>query len=228
VSDQGASQVKRRITGGSASSARDNRDPASLALGEHDGIVWASNRYWLTPAARVAPLLEQFNLSAEQAGSFEVNSTVRKTSDSGPRVGSLIGKPEDYPEQAAPVRHGLYDAHVRLSDRLAWLAVYQAEGGAMFGLPADDLAWLSDITGLLLSRPQAFDLGPDDHFGEVAVMCKGGSTSAPVAIVADVIRTVQPGSYGTGQDGGATYTARRTENLGPRVIGLLMSVKLEG
>ncbi len=225
MSDQIANQVKKRVT---KSGADLSRDPATLALGEHDGIMWATNRYWLTPAARVAPLLKQFNLTAEQAGSYEVNSTVRKTSDEGFKPGRLIGKLEEYPEQAVPVRLGLYDAHVRLSDKAPWLAVYRAEGGAVFGLPADDLAWLTDITGMQLTRPQAFELGPDDHFGEVKVMCKGRSGSAPVAIVADVIRTIEPGMYGTGEDGGATYTASRTENLGLRVIGLLMSVKLGG
>jgi hypothetical protein len=40
-------------------------EPAVLALAEHDGEMWATNRYWATRAVRVAPLLDEYNLSAD-------------------------------------------------------------------------------------------------------------------------------------------------------------------
>jgi hypothetical protein len=227
MNSQNVNQIKKRVISRNTA-AQSSRDPASLVLGEHDGILWASNRYWITPAARVAPLLEQYNLSADQPGSFEVNTTVRKVDDRGFQPGRLLGKPEEYPDPASPVLIGGHRAHVRLSDRHPWLAAYQSEDGAAFGLPADDLAWLMDITGMQLSRLQAFERGPDDHFGEARVMCKGRCGMAAVAITVDVTRTVTPASYGTAADGGSEYHPAETQNLGPRVIGLLMPVKLDG
>lgn len=219
---QSANQIKQRVI----STAKAYKADPELVLGEHDGIMWASNRYWLTPAARVAPLLEEYNLSAGQPCRLDVNSVVRKRSDEGLKPGRLLGKPEDYPAELAPVRLGDgHRAHVRMTDKHPWLAVYQDEDRTVIGLPADDLDWLSDIAGMPLSRPQAFELGPDDQFGEVRVMGKGKTGSAPVAIVADVIRTVKPASWsGPIEDRHDAVT----ENLGPRIVGLLMSVKLEG
>ena len=81
-----------------------------------------------------------------------MNSTVRQVSEEGFKPGQLLGKPGDYPEPLTPVRVGIHDAHVRLSAKSPWLAVYRTEDGTVIGLPADDLAWLRDITGMQLAR----------------------------------------------------------------------------
>lgn len=219
-------EIKRHVT----SHATDlSRNPATLGLAEHDGVLWATNRYWITPAARVAPLLEAFNLDAGKPGAFKVNSTVRRHADSAPGIGRLIGSLGDYPEPAAPVRLGGWAAYVQPSARDKFmLAVYQTADGTLLGLPDSDLAWLADITSMQMHRPQAFELGPDEHFSEVRVMTKGRG-AAPVLLVADVIRTLKPASYGTDPETGKqVHRPAETENLGPRIIGALMAHKLDG
>lgn len=217
------SEIKRRITG-TKTSAQLSRDPATLALGEYEGTLWATNRYWVTPARRVEPLLEQFNLDASGPGSFEVNGTIRRAGDRfrpGQFLpGRYMGKLGDFPEPATQALIGGHAAHVRLSDRAPWLAVYQTEDGTTMGLPADDLAWLSSALGL-----QSL-VADGESFGEVRIMSKGHG-GKPVALVADVTRTITPGSHGTGADGKQVWHAAETKDLGPRMVGLLMAVRLD-
>lgn len=217
-----ANEIKRLVTGGKTA-AQLKSEPAKLSISEFDGALWACNRYWITPAAHVALLLEEYNLSAGQPGTFDVTGSVRKISDQGPDLGKIVGKPKDYPEEITPVRLGLYAAHVRPSTGQL-LAVYQTENKVMTGLPADALAWLTDLSDMQMSYPRPFDLGPDDAFGDVRVMSNGSAGSTKVLLVADVIRTIKPADY----SGPAHLRAEaKTENLGPRMIGLVMSVRVE-
>jgi hypothetical protein len=218
--------IKKRVTSGLTAAQR-GRQPATLALGEHDGQLWASNRYWVTPAPRVAPLLEQYNLDPAVPGAFEVNGTVRKVGDQGPDVGRLLSM-GDYPEKAAPLKVAGHDAHVRLSDRSPWLAVYQVADGTVMGLPADDLAWLSNVYGTVCGHPEEFGLAPDEYLTDVRVMTKG-TGGKPVLLVADRMRTVRHSSYGTDPETKElVHHPAVIENLGPKVIGALMAVKLGG
>ena len=220
-------EIKRYITG-SRSGADLARQPAALELAAHDGIMWATNRYWLTPAARVAPLLGQYNLNAGTPGRFEVNSTVRKHDDNAPDLSRQLSTPEKYPEPIAPVKLGGRDALVLTENGKFTLAVYQAASGALLGLPADDLAWLADTASYGQgSMGAALMLGPSDRFGEVRVMSEGHG-GAPVLLTADVIRTVKPSGYETSEDGQRHFRPAETENLGPRTIGMLMAAKLDG
>jgi len=190
--------------------------------------MWASNRYWLTPAARIAPLLEQYNLDAAQQGRFEVNSAIRQTDTTGPDFASqLDGVLAEYPEPAAAVQLGSRDAYVRTADGKHDLAVYQTAAGTLMGLDPDDLHWLSE-TFPVDHRDLAvvLGLGPDEHFGAVRVMSKGHG-NAPVLLVADVIRTLKPGGYDDASDS-RTWRPAVTENLGPRITGMMMAVKLDG
>ena len=66
MSTQSVNEIKKRVV--DRGTGQPGRDPGTLALGEHEGMLWATNRYWLTPAVRVAPLLEQFNLSTGRPG----------------------------------------------------------------------------------------------------------------------------------------------------------------
>lgn len=223
-------EVKRHVTGGRTAPDL-ARDPAKLELAGYDGIMWASNRYWLTPAARVAPLLKQYNLDAGKPGRFEVNSTIRQYDDGGPDfVRQMDGALTEFTEPAAAVQLGGRDAYVRTADGRHDLAVYQTAAGTLMGLPPDDLAWLSEMFPVdHRNLSVALGLGPDDHFGPVRIMTKGHG-AAPVVLAADVIRTVKPGGYGpAGEDEReSAWIPAVTENLGARVIGMMMATRLDG
>lgn len=225
--------IKKHITGG-ATPTRLAQEAAVLATGEHAGLLWATNRYWLTPAVRVAPLLEQFNQPADEPGTYAVNGSVRRTGD-GVKPGSMLGQPQDYPINLAPVRVGSEYAYVQPGNRGPWLAAYQSAAGAAFGLNAEDLAWLSDLTGYDASSghltAQAFGLAEDEKFGEVRVQCTSpkteGTVPQKVALVADVIRTITPSGYQPDPDTGKQiYAAAVTEVTGSRVVGVMMAMRL--
>jgi hypothetical protein len=223
-----ANAIKRYVTSGSNATTLRNQ-PARLDLAESGGILWATNRYWITPAARVAPLLEHYNLDAGKPGAFEVTSAVRRTGENGPDIGRLLGKPGDYRVPVAPVRLGGLEAHVRLSERNAWLAAYQTADGMLLGLPAGTLAWLSDTYAMQTTRPRAFELNLEERFGDVRIMLMDSNGGRAAAIIADVIRTIAPARYGPERDPDTKLEIRHdavTENLGPRILGALMTIKL--
>jgi hypothetical protein len=219
---QNTSTIKRHVVSGRTAAGL-ARQPAELRLAAHEGVMWASNRYWLTPAARVELLLSQYNLDPSEPGLFEVNSAVRKVSGESFDVGSQFGQAGEYAEPAAPVQLGGRDALVRTADGKHLLAVYQTAAGALMGLDPDDLAWLSE-TYMCGNRALSvtLNLGPGDHFGDVRVMTRGHG-NAPVLLVADVIRTIEPGRH---EDG--TWIPAVTGNMGPRIIGMMMAVRLGG
>jgi hypothetical protein len=227
-----ANDIKKHITGG-VTGTQLERSPAVLATGEHGGLMWATNRYWLTPAVRVNALLDQFNHSTDEPGTYAVNGSVRRTGD-GVKPGSLLGQPEDYPTALASVRFGAEQAYVQPGNRGPWQAVYCTADGAMFGLNADDLTWLSDLTGYGPSMGQpaarALGLGESERFGPVMVQGPSPKDSMhpqKVALVAEVIRTITPSSYGT--DPGTSkqvYNEAVTEIIGSRVVGMMMAIRL--
>jgi hypothetical protein len=228
--------IKRRVTAGRTASQLE-REPAQLALAEIGGTLWASNRYWVTPAARVTALLTEYNLPADP-GLFVVNGTVRVHPD-GVNVEAMTAKTAaildlaKYTVPAAPVLLGGHAAHVPFGKD--WRAVYLTASGDHLGLPADDLAWLRDTGYTGYGQAMAELIGLDtrgeqpERLGEVRVLAKPKTdTHTPVLLAADAIRTVKPACYGPGDDGPQTYHAAETENLGPRVLGCLMAAKLGG
>lgn len=219
--------IRRHVTGGQTASQLE-RAPAQLHLAEHGGMLWATNRYWLTPAVRVAPLLEKFNLDPAVPGSYLVNGSIRSYEHKLPSLGLLMGKLVDYPEPIAPVTIGGRAAYVHAGARDKFmLAAYQTADGTAMGLLADAVDWLTDTSAMQLTRPRAFELPLEQHFGAVRVLSKGRG-SAPVAFVADVIRTIKPGAHGPDETGRTVWHEAETENLGPRIVGLLQALKLEG
>ena len=52
------SQIKRHVAPGEM-----------LILAEHDGTMWASNRYWLAPAAWLAQFLDWHDITGPASGS---------------------------------------------------------------------------------------------------------------------------------------------------------------
>jgi hypothetical protein len=207
-------EIKKHV-GGSAQS------PAALYLFEHDGAVWASNRYWVTPAPRVAPLLERFNLDSSKPGAFEVNGTVHRANgdnNGNPVIPDLSRHldPAAYAVPLVPVMVAGRHAHVPASDaRGVYLAVYGTGDGAFLGLETDTLTWLSAYyalpteEGYYYGQPRYVTTEPSP----------GKNRSA--GIVADLMHTTEPGRN---EDG--TYIPSKAENLGPRVTGIIASVKL--
>lgn len=229
--------IKRRITGGRTASQLE-RDPAQLALAETGGVKWASNRYWVTPAARVTELLAEYNLTADP-GLFVVNGTVRAHPEDvnveamTARTAGLMDQSK-YPLAATPVLLGGREAHVPAGTKPAsWLAVYQTTAGDHLGLSADDVAWLTATGysgyGTTMAELIGLDTHGDkpEHLGAVRVMAQQSvKDHQAVLFVADAIRTVTPAGYGTGEGREQTYHPAVTENLGPRVVGALMARKL--
>lgn len=201
--------IKARIGTGTVN------DPARLVVIEADGAMWASNRYWFTPASRVAPLLEKFNLDPGKPGDYQVNGTVRPHPQPlTPNMGQYLD-PDRYPEPLERLRFRGIDVFA-LSATDQVLAVYEARDGVLIGLPEDNRAWLSMIHSLPT---------PDGtRYGPVRYMVREGheAISVEVAFVADLIRTVEPAVWS-----GPVEDRREavTENLGPRVVGILASVK---
>lgn len=227
--------IKKHITGG-ATPTRLAQEAATLATGEHAGLLWATNRYWLTPAVRVSALLDEYNQPTDEPGTYKVNGSVRRTGD-GVKPGSMLGQPQDYPVDLAPVRFGAEQAYVQPGSRGPWLAVYRTADGATFGLRAEDLDWLSDLTGYGPSMGQpaakALGLGESERFGPVMVQGPSPKDSMhpkKVALVAEVIRTITPAGYSDERDesGRQTFIEAVTENLGPRVVGVMMAIRLGG
>jgi hypothetical protein len=180
--------------------------------------MWASNRYWLTPAQRVAPLLERYNLDPSVPGSYQVNGTVRKANGDNegnpvvPRLGRYLD-PALYQVAVVPVLVAGAQAYV-MPGR-SYLAAHQTADGEFLGLDADSLAWLSGVT----------TAGEGLHYGNMRLMAGEPASemgNRSVALVADLIRTVTP----SGPDGEGGWTEAVRETTGVRVIGMIASVKL--
>jgi hypothetical protein len=203
-------------------------DPARLYQAEHQGVMWASNGYWVTPAERVAPLLQRFNLNPHAPGAFDVNGTVHLSERSNAEV-VLERFGESLPERLDPAAYTVpltavmvagSQAYMRPSDRGSYRAVYQSADGAFLALDPGDLEWLNATYNI--TKPE------DCYYGQVRYLVAGpGIGTRAVGIVADLIRRVSPVSHGTGPDGEPTTSGGETENLGPRVVGVIGSLKME-
>jgi hypothetical protein len=195
----------------------DKYQPATLCVGEHDGVMWASNRYWMTRASRVASLLEKFNLSAAVPGTYEVTASNVRPAPPISAVPFEPGKnldPAAYTVALVPALLAGKQAYTRTDSGL-YRAVYQTADCAFLGLAAYDLEWL----GAAWSN----ETPEDCYHGSVRFLTTvPGKGNRAVGIIADLIRRVTPVTYeGRERHGG------ETENLGPRVIGIISSMTLE-
>ena len=191
-----ATEIKRHIGG-------NNSD---LYLAQHDGQMWATNRYWLTRGSTVSPLLEKFNVPADATGQYEVNGTVRKVRDDAPKVAPML----ELAQYDKPL------ARARIADRWAfaadgmgnYLALFTDPDGNFKAVRADWLDWLREN-----STPHAYG----ERYSEPRYMLNGSK----VAIVAD--REVQHGGH-IGDD--HKMVPVTWENTGPELLAVLMTVKL--
>jgi hypothetical protein len=202
--------IKQHITGGSTQGS-------ALCIFEHEGTMWATNKYWVTPASRVAPLLEKFNLDPGVRGAYEVNGGIHRSEAMEAVAAEKLGRyldPAHYPVALVPSLVAGEQVYTRARTG-HYRAVYQAADGAFLGPVADDLEWLS----MVYSLPTEDDC----YYGTVRYMAaEPGEGARVVAVIADLIRRVSPVTYGTDPvTREQTRHGGETENMGPRVLGFL-------
>lgn len=214
-----ANDIKKRVIGGHNT----KYGPARLYVNEHDGEMWATNRYWVTRAERVAPLLDQYNLSAAEPGVYEVNGTVRRANGDNkgipaqpPNVGRVIEDAGSF-TPGVPVRIAGNQAYTR-GDRGGLYAVYLLNDGTHAGLGAEELEWLSDTaTAPTLPEPHVAD---HVHYGDVRVSFSKNAHGVPCALVrAEVVRVIKRPVYE-----GSEVTPAVTEPGEPVVLGMMMGM----
>lgn len=207
-------EIKRLVIG----DRKTSRDTVRLFLAEHDGELYATNSYWLTPATAVRSLLEHNNLPADQPGVYDVNSKLSAQDLEPPKVGALIPN--------------LTDADIIHRSRL------NGEGSPLFVKPWRVLLALFDRTDDGQTTQVAFDasyLAFIDNDGEVgAIPCGGygsrlvgepiyrqGGPGKPMTVHAK--REKKSGGH-NGHDG--KYVAETWADDGEQFLGLLMPVKV--
>jgi hypothetical protein len=206
--------AKRRVVGRSDP----KRDAVPLYVNEYDGEMWACNRYWLTRAERIAPLLEEYNLSPKEPGSYEVSGKVAHTSDDAPNIGAYIG---ERTSKTVPGWHvKVFDEPVYTLDYTGRVyALYQA-ADTEARLDHAELEWLMDQRTAPLADGYRYD-GPSRV--ELYLNRHDGNVSA--TIVADVVHILEPSCYGTDPETHqGTYTPAVEEPAGTRVLGVMMAL----
>jgi hypothetical protein len=198
-----------------------SRHEVVLYVGEHDGKMWATNRYWVVPAERVAPLLEDANLSAAEPGAYEVNGRVRPADMQVPDFGSILHPLEEFT---------VTGERITIAGQLVYaldgydnpMALFRLPSGSTVGLRADELVWLSDLTVVTLPGKHKFAAGsPRLVFrrGEA-----GGNYKA--AIVADVLHVTQPHEMWHGPGAGERREVPEvTEPAGTKLLALMAALK---
>jgi hypothetical protein len=164
--------------------------PAELHVGEMRGELWATNKYWIVRASRVAPLLAEYNLTADEPGVYDVNGRVSRSGRQLADFTKFPGTdPADYAVPATRVQVAGRDAFVNDSAGNL-LAVYQLADGTMAGLLADEIGWLTD-------RDAAIPAG--HRVNGVRVMFRYGRSGETLmaAFVADTTHVIEPHKYGT-------------------------------
>lgn len=176
----------------------------TLYLADVDGTPWATNRYWAVPAAALAPLLDKFNVDATQAGTYEVNGSIRKQSDTAPNVGRMLDITE-YSEPLTRLRTAAGDAYARSSDG-HYLALFTHDCGGTVAVRADWLDWLSDATPTTWGQ----------RYGKVTYSMRP-QLSGPIAITAD-----REQRHGGHLDANGHYVPETWESAGPVLLAIVM------
>jgi hypothetical protein len=204
-----ANQLKKFIIRGHSTA---KYGPVDLYVGEADGEQWATNKYWITRAARIAPLLAEYNLSADVPGAYAVNGKVSPSGKQVPNMGAFLHDGFDLPS-----------TRVLLADRPAYvtdysgtlMAVYQLADGTMAGLISGEADWLAAWTG---------DEVPADHRVDgVRVMFRHAKEDGLMAaFIADTTHVIERQTHGTGH---GTGTPEVSEPGAPIVLAIAMATK---
>jgi hypothetical protein len=209
--------IKKRVIRG----ADTKNQAAPLSVNVIDGEWWATNRYWVTRASRVAPLLEQYNLSAAEPGLYEVDGKVSRVGSEVPDISkSVKSSLGEYTIPGTRVRIAGQDVYTT-SPRGTLMDLYQLADGTHVGLLADELAWLSNTADAPVPE--------DCHISGVRLMFRvaqtgGGSVSA--AVIGDVTRVVTPHKYGTDPETRELVnTPAVTESAEPVLLAIVMATK---
>lgn len=204
---------------------------APLSVNEFDGEMWATNRCWVTRATRVAPLLEQYNLSADAPGLYEVNGRVSRVANEVPDISaSLRTYARDYTIPGTRVLIAGQFVYTT-NYRGVLMDLYQLANGTHAGLLSDELAWLSNTADAPVPA--------DCHISGVRLMFRvtdSGNTSA--AVIGDVTRTLAPAKYGeearqhaaeTGDAlNGSSFIEAVTEPAEPVLLAIVMATRYGG
>lgn len=198
--------------------------PVGLYVGEWDGEMWATNRYWATRAERVAPLLAKYNLSADEPGGYAVNGAVRRPaaedrdiSPQPPDIGRPFAGLTFTP--GVRVRIAGFPVYTRDDYKGTLWGLYQLADGSYAQMMADEFEWLSDLGTAPL--PAGF------RYGETSVAFHRNDSGIPMArISAEVFEVVQSARYGKDAEDGHYQPA--VEKLAPaRVIAYVMGRKCD-
>jgi hypothetical protein len=211
--------LKKRVIRG-----QDTRNlGAPLSVNEVDGQLWATNRYWVTRAERIAPLLTEYNLSADEPGLYAVNGKVSLVDNKVPDISASVRSAfKDYAIPATRVQVAHQDAYA-LDCYGHLMAVYQLANGMHAGLLADELDWLSNTADAPV---------PDDCrvSWPVRLMFRvkqlGGGDNVSAAIIADVTRVITPHTYGTDPDTRELVDTPEVSEPGePVLLAIVMATK---
>lgn len=207
-------EVKRLVIGGRKVRAG---EAARLFIAEHDGELYATNSYWLAPAAKVAPLLDHFNLASDTVGSFEVNGQVRTLDLEPPNLSSIMPARlgMDLPEVRPATIGDEGSAHAyQRNPAGGYLALMRAVDGSAVAFNADFLHWLTNDGDL-----RSMAVGYGSRLGELVY--RQGGPNKPMVISA----TREKQSGGHNREGGGYIPATWSVD-GELFLGLLMPVRI--
>jgi hypothetical protein len=211
--------IKKRVIRG-----QDTKNQAApLSVNVIDGEMWATNRYWVTRATRVAPLLEQFNLPVDEPGLYGVDGKVSRVANEVPDISkSVKSSLGEYTIPGTRVRIAGRDVYT-VTDRGGILMdLYQLADGTHVGLLAEELAWLSNTADAPV--PEGC------HISGVHLMFRvaqtGGGCNVSAAVIGDVTRVVTPHKYGTDPETRELVnTPAVTEPAEPVLLAIVMATK---
>ena len=195
--------------------------PVELYVGEAGGEMWATNKYWIARASRVAPLLEEYNLSAGEAGAYDVNGKVSRAGRRVPEMETQIRDVlRDFTTPGTRQMIAGQEAYV-LDGQGSLMEVWHLATGQTVGLLASEVKWLGSQEGAPV---------PEGHYvsGVRVLFRVGASGMVSAAFVADVARVIEPARYGKdageGTDG-MTYVPEVSEPAAPLVLAVAMGFK---
>jgi hypothetical protein len=182
-------ELKKRVLRGHSAA---KYGAVELHVNEASGEMWATNKYWVTRASRLASLLGEYNLSADEAGAYEVNGKVSRTDKQAANIAIMVDTSgEDHIVPGTRVRVAGQEAYVQ-DGHGCLMAVYQLADSTMVGLLADEAEWLSSTADAPI---------PEGHrFGERRVMFRKTAHGVSAAFIVDTVHVIEPHKYGTDPD----------------------------
>jgi hypothetical protein len=211
--------IKKRVIRGQST----QHQAAPLSVNAIDGEWWATNRYWVTRASRVAPLLEQYNLPADAPGLYGVDGKVSRVANEVPDISKSVKTSlGEYTIPGTRVRIAGKDVYTVTERGSTLMDLYQLADGTHVGLLADELAWLSNTADAPVPE--------DCHISGVRLMFRvaqtGGGCNVSAAVIGDVTRVVTPHKYGTDPETRELVnTPAVTESAEPVLLAIVMATK---